>query len=162
MQYPVLDWIRETWAGQLVRDVFWVAPTLEGLHFVGMALLAGGVCIVDLSVLGVVRDMPVARLNGFLPWVLVGFGLNLGSGLLLFAAAPYAFAFNRAFQVKMGCILLAGVNAAWFRRCARASLSPGRCPLYESGPARLTSALSLFFWLVVIVCARLIPFIPNE
>src|SRR5262249_268715 len=115
-----------------------------------------------LSVLGLVRDMPATRLNSFLPWVLVGFGVNLTSGLLLFSAAPYAFAFNRAFQVKMGCIVLAGVNAAWFRRNARASMSRGRRSLYESQLARFISALSLLFWLAVIVCARLIPFVPNE
>jgi hypothetical protein len=162
MQHPGLDWIRDSWAGHLVRDVFWVSPVLEGLHFAGMALLAGAICIVDLSVLGVVRDMPATRLNSFLPWVLVGFSINLASGLLLFAAAPYAFAFNRAFQVKMGCIVLAGINAAWFRRSARASMSRGRHALHELPLARFISALSLLFWLAVIVCARLIPFIPNE
>jgi len=148
MQYPLLDWIRDSWAGEFVRGVFWMSPLLEGLHFVGMALLAGGVCIVDLSVLGVVRDMPVKRLGGFLPWSLAGFGINLLTGLLLFAAAPAAFAFNRAFQFKMLCILLAGANALWF--------------LIDTKRAKLTSALSLVFWLIVIVCARLIPFVPND
>jgi len=162
MQYPVLDWIRETWAGQLVRDVFWLSPMLEGLHFVGMTLLVGGICIVDLCVLGLVRDMPAMRLNGFLPWSLVGFGINFISGLFLFAAAPYAFAFNRAFQMKMGCIILAGINALWFRHCIQASLRRGHRSLYESRLAKLTSGMSLLFWLTVIVCARLIAFVPNE
>jgi len=161
MQHPLLDWIRESWGGQLVRDTFWLSPTLEGLHFVGMALLAGGVCIVDLSVLGLVRDIPATRLNAFLPWSLAGFCLNLLSGLLLFAAAPYAFAFNHAFQIKLGCILLAGANALWFLHCARVSLRQGSCSFYESGRAKLASGMSLLLWLAVIVCARLIPFVPN-
>jgi hypothetical protein len=161
MQSAFLDWIRDGWGGQLVRDVFWMSPLLEGLHFVGMAVLAGAVAVVDLSVLGLIRGIPELRLNGFLVWSLVGFGINLISGLLLFAAAPYAFAFNRAFQIKLACILLAGANALWFWHCARACRRRGPGHLYTSRVARFTSGLSLAIWLTVIACARLIPFVPN-
>ena len=45
---------------------------------------------------------------------LLGFALIGASGLLMFAGQPAELLANRAFVVKMGLVMLAGLNAAWF------------------------------------------------
>lgn len=160
MHGGILEWIHDTGAGHLVRNVFWIAPTLEVLHFVGMSLLVGGLCVIDLSVLRLIRGLPMDLLRKVLPWILLGFGINLITGTLLFAAAPYAFAFNIAFRAKLLFIVLAGVNALGFWRLARVH-SAGLIGFHHSGAAKALSALSVLLWLSVIACARLIPFAPG-
>lgn len=161
MIHQTLNWIHGTWPGQLVRNVFWLSPTLEILHFVGMALLVGGVSVVDARVLGLMSEVPLDRFKVFLLWALAGFALNLISGAMLFAAAPDAFAFNTAFRVKLICISLAGLNALWFRHAVFSDVLRFSSVTYHRRLAKIISCFSLILWLAVIACARLIPFVAN-
>ena len=147
---PLLQSIHDSAPGELVRDVFWVFPTLETLHFIGMAMLFGVVVVIDLRVIGVLRGPSVAELHRFLPMAFIGFVINLASGLLCFAADPAAYAFNAAFRFKMLCILLAGLNALWFRYN-----DPSKTP------ALVASVLSILLWLAVIAGGRIIPYVSG-
>lgn len=153
-----LQWIHDSLPGQLVREIFWVSPTLEALHFVGMALLVGVVVIIDLRIFGVAPELSVSGLHRFLPWAFAGFAVNLISGLLFFAADPQAYAFNPAFRLKMLCILLAGMNVLWFRIAVLPNVDEILpAPLH----ARLICVVSLLLWSAAIVCGRLIPYVPD-
>jgi hypothetical protein len=82
---------------------------------------------------------------------LVGFGIAAASGGLMFASQPGELLANRAFLVKMGLLLITGLNAAAFhwrggsRRLDRI--------------ARVQTALSLGLWLGVIICGRWIAYL---
>jgi hypothetical protein len=57
---------------------------------------------------------------------------------------------NRAFTIKLGLIMAAGLNAGWFH--ARGGIErPDRI-------ARAQTALSLGLWLAVIICGRWIAY----
>jgi hypothetical protein len=157
-----LDWVRETWLGHFARDVFWVFPAGEALHFIGMALLIGVVGVLDLRVLGVARGLPIAALHRLLPLAFVGFGLNVLTGLTFFAGDPHAFASNAAFRLKMVLILLAGLNALWFEMSVFINVEKWGPNIEASKLAKVISAISLILWASVITCARLIPFIGND
>jgi hypothetical protein len=78
-------------------------------------LLVGNLVAFELRVLGAARELPVrafARLS--LVLAVTGFGLVALSGLTLFAAHPGEMLANRAFVLKMGLVMTAGVNAALF------------------------------------------------
>lgn len=130
----------------------WAYPGLEVLHIVGIALLVGNLVLLELRVWGVAPDLPLralARLSSTL--ALAGFALLAGSGLLMFATRPAELLANRAFTIKLGLIMLAGLNAGWFH--ARGGVDrPDRV-------ARAQSALSLGLWLAVIICGRWIAYL---
>jgi hypothetical protein len=68
------------------------------------------------------------------------------------------YIYNRAFHFKLLFLVLAGLNVlvfylTMFRRVA--TLSPGGRP--PSG-VRVSGALSIAFWIAVIICGRLITF----
>jgi hypothetical protein len=157
-----LDWVHDTWLGHLARDVFWIFPAGEALHFIGMALLIGVVGVIDLRVLGVARGLPIGALHRLLPWAFFGFALNVLTGLTFFAGDPHAFASNAAFRLKMLLILLAGLNALWFRLSVFIDVEKWGPGIDASRLAKVISAVSLFFWGAVITCARFIPFIGND
>lgn len=129
----------------------WAYPALEVVHIVGIALLVGNLVLLELRVWGAAGELPVralARLS--LALALGGFGLVAASGLAMFSAQPAELLANRAFVVKMGLLMAAGLNAALFH--ARDGLGK------LDGPARVQTALSLGLWLMIIICGRWIAY----
>jgi hypothetical protein len=130
----------------------WAYPALEAVHVLGIALLLGNLVALELRVWGAFARLPVldlARLS--LGLSVAGFGLAAASGLLMFATQPWELIGNRAFTLKMGLLLLAAGNAAWFH--ARGSLHK-----LDAG-ARALMASSTLIWLAVLFCGRWIAYV---
>lgn len=127
-------------------------PTLEVMHIIGIALLLGNLVLLELRVLGTGKALPVtdlARLT--LSLSIVGFSLAALSGILMFATQAGDLLANRAFVIKMGLLMLASCNAAWFH--ARGSLS--KLDL----TAKLQAFVSTIIWIAVIFCGRWIAYL---
>lgn len=127
-------------------------PALEVVHIVGIALLLGNLVLFELRVWGARGELPMAALARLaLGLAVLGFSMAAASGLLMFASQPLELLSNRAFVFKMGLLMLAGLNAAWFH--ARGSLA---C---MDRTARALTLLSLGLWLAVIICGRWIAYL---
>ena len=130
----------------------WAYPALEVVHIVGIALLLGNLVLLELRVWGGGRELPLAALAALsLKVVLAGFALAAAAGLLMFAAQPAELLSNRMFVVKMGLLMLAGINAGLFH--ARDGLAK------LDAVARVQTALSLGLWIGVIICGRWIAYL---
>ncbi len=128
-----------------------VYPLLEVVHIVGIALLVGNLVLFELRVWGFGTELPVQALARLaLRLSLVGFGLIGASGLMMFAGQPTDLLANRVFVVKMGLVMLAGLNAAYFH--ARDSLA------LLDRTARVQTVVSMGLWLAVIICGRWIAY----
>lgn len=127
-------------------------PALEVVHIVGIGLLVGNLVLLELRVWGWGEQLPVKPLARLaLGLAVVGFALAGASGLLMFAAQAGELLANRAFVIKMGLLMLAGTNAAWFH--GRGSL------VRMDRTARLLALVSTVIWLAVIVCGRSIAYV---
>ena len=160
--HPVLEWIRHTSVGEFVRSSSWAFPTLQSLHFIGMTMLVGIVGAIDLRVLGIARGLPIHPLHRLLPVAFVGFGLNLITGLMFFAHDPYVYSYNISFRIKVLLILIAGLNALWFRLGVFIDVDKWGPGIDASRLAKVISALSLFLWFAVITAGRYIAFAPSK
>jgi len=160
--HPMLEWIKQTWIGEFVRNSTWAFPTLQSLHFIGMTLLIGVVGVIDLRVLGVARGLPIHPLHRFLPLAFFGFGLNLVTGIFFFCHDPYVYAFNPSFRLKMLFILLTGLNALWFRLGVFLDVDKWGANIEASRLAKVISALSLLLWVGVITAGRFIAFTNSQ
>ncbi|WP_333708700.1 hypothetical protein [Tepidimonas ignava] len=127
-------------------------PLLEVVHLAGIALLLGNLVLLELRVFGAGAALPVAALARLsLALVAVGFALAGASGLLMFGTQPQELLANRAFTVKMGLLVLAGGNAAWFH---------GRGSLQRlDATARAQMLASTVIWLAVLACGRWIAYL---
>ncbi len=129
----------------------WAYPALEVVHILGIALLLGNLVLFELRVWGFGPELPVRALARLaLRLSLLGFAILGTSGLLMFAGQTEELLASRAFLVKMGLVLLAGLNALWFH--ARGSLE-----LLDRG-ARIQTAVSTGLWLAVMICGRWIAY----
>jgi hypothetical protein len=104
----------------------------------------------------------IATLGGSLPLAVIGFGINLSTGTLLYPGDASMFEHNVAFGFKMLFIALAGVNEAAFYITGAARkvevLGPN-----DDAPmaAKIVGGMSLFLWVGVMFRGRMLPFIGN-
>jgi hypothetical protein len=133
-------------------------PAVESVHFVGLTLLFGSIAAWDLRLLGLVREVPVAAFHRLVPFAVLGFGINAGSGVLFLMTDPDQYVYNSAFHLKMLCLAAAGLNVAVFYLTTfrRVEALPPGAPLPLM--ATLSGAVSLVLWIAVIVCGRMITF----
>lgn len=143
-----------------MRKSLWMYPSVEIIHIIGFVTLVGSVAMFDLRLLGLSRNISVASLSRHtLPWTLGALLLILPSGLLMFSAHATDFVSNEAFITKMTLLMLAGVNALWFRVGPYQSVRAWDVHVMPPAAARASGALSLILWLSIISCGRLLAYV---
>ena len=157
------DWVASTRLSALVNSNQWVWPACETLHFIGLALLIGNVGLMDLRLLGIEKRLPVAAVSRFVRWAVVGFLINLLTGIMFFAGNPYQYITNVAFGWKLAFIALAVVNVVVFYATGLVrqveALGPG-----DDAPvsAKIIAATSLVLWIAVMYMGRMLPYLGNS
>jgi len=127
------------------------------MHFLGLIMIVGTVGLLDLRIMGFLKQLPVAPVHRFLPWAMAGLGVNIVTGLLAFTGLPENYIYSGVFWLKMLSLLLLGLNAAAFYLtdifAGVECLGAG-----EDAPisAKLIAASSLFLWFAVITFGRYI------
>ena len=156
-----ISFIESTAMHQWVLSPFWLWPTLEIIHFIGLYLLLGSILIIDFRLIGLLRGINVNVTHKLLPLAFVGFGLNLVSGVLFYIGDPGRYSINAGFQLKMALVLLAGINAFWFWRKI-SPVMPSWAPHGDTpGLAKLIGFVSLGSWFGVLLLGRLIPYVST-
>lgn len=132
-------------------------PLCETFHFIGLCLLLGALLVVDLRLLGLMKEVSPKLVLRYVPIAIVGFVINLLTGVCFFAFNPVGYGGNWMFWVKMGLIALAGVNALYFTLVEerRVVATPEGAPFDLQ--TRTIAVLSLVLWMAVIVAGRLLP-----
>ena len=154
----ILLWMEGSTLGRMMQEITWLFPCAEIFHFIGLSLLMGSILVVDIRLLGFSRDVPLDAVYKFLPITVIGFSINLVTGIMFCFNDPFRYYPNLAFRLKMLLLVLAGINAIYFSSIARASSNAVGAE--DSKPkVKIIAALSLLFWISVIVCGRLIPYL---
>src|SRR6185295_19006913 len=100
----------ETW----VNDHAFSWPTLEMIHYVGMAFLFGVSTVFLFRMLGIMKGIGFPALHRLLPMGIIGFVLNTITGMLFFVTAPQIYLGKQGFHIKILGILLATVPILYF------------------------------------------------
>jgi hypothetical protein len=158
-QTAILEAFKHSWYGQLMTAVPWLFSAFETIHFVGLSLLIGALLFVDLRMLGFFKAVEIRTVLKLVPVAIFGFALNVITGLGFFCNDPAGYWTNPMFKLKLVFIALAGLNAGWFtvveqRKLLAMADGEGE---YLHPSVRLTAALSLFLWFLVILAGRLLP-----
>ena len=150
----LFTWLEQTAIADAIRTSRWMYPAFETGHYIGLSLLVGGIMLIDLRVLGFARTLPLKSMIGLLPFVWVGFIVNVVTGSLLFIYGATGFGTNPAFWLKMTFMVLAGLNALAFDLAVRRSsfdwVAADRPPAY----VKTFETLSFGLWLCVVTTGR--------
>ena len=156
-----VSWLAATTLSRSMRDIVWLWPFCESVHFIGLALVIGAAGYFDLRLMGFMRRVPVRAAQAFMPWAIAGFAMNLVTGVAFLIMAPEMYALSPAFWAKLFFIAVAGLNAMGFETLLGArilALGPN-----EDTPRSLKIAggVSLFSWFAVLYFGRMLPYIGN-
>jgi hypothetical protein len=148
--------------GLAIAEGRYAFPLIEGIHLIGLSVAVGLIFLIDLRLLGVfLPAVPVRVLHRQLqPFVFAGFGIIIIAGILLFLSEATTVIVSPPWPFKAFFFVLATGNALYFEFviARRATAFPERGPLPRS--VRYAAFASLSLWALVIVCGRLIPYIP--
>ena len=123
-------------------------------HVVFMCLFMGLIIMMDLRLAGLGNRLtPPAEIQQRLfPWQMFGFVMVVITGGLIFYSKPVSYYGEGYFWLKMGLIVLAGINAGAIHLITR------RGEGWDSGAARVAGVVSLILWAAVLITGRLIAY----
>lgn len=137
------------WLAQAMKHSSWLYPTVEMVHLWGIGMLFGSVVLMDLRVLGVAKVIDFSALSRLGVTVsVVGFGLAVLTGSLLFITHASELIASSLFVTKMCLIFLLLCNAVLLRM---------RDPL--SRLSQLQAVISLLGWASVIGLGRWLAYV---
>ena len=143
-----------------MRQELWLYPIVEIVHITGFVVLVGSIVVLDLRLLGLNTTISARDLSRhILPWTLGALIVIVPTGILMFMAHAHDLIGNRAFQVKLSLLLLAGVNAAVFHTGAYRSYAQWDRGVSPPSRVKLHAVASLAIWVGVLACGRLLAYV---
>lgn len=155
-----VSWLQTTRLSHAIVFNTWIWPACETIHFVGLTLVIGLVGFFDARLMGFFKRVPVAAARELMPFAIVGFLLNLTTGLVFLIGHPEQYAHNVAWWWKVACLGLAGLNALVFEVAVRPrtiNVMDGDTP----AAAKIIGAVSIAAWFGVLYWGRMLPFIGG-
>ncbi len=104
--YPFFEWHNASWLGQTISGSIWYFPAIETVHILAMAIMFGGLLLLNLRLLGLgMTKQPLPLLaSTLMPFVNWGLILMLISGYMMFASEALKAFTNDGFKFKMACL----------------------------------------------------------
>ncbi len=135
-------------------------PLIETFHVIAIVTVFGTIAIMDLRLLGLTSARwsitSVSQDTLRLTWG--AFGLAVITGLLMFISKATTYMVNPYFLWKMALIAFAGINMMVLHLTTWKTIASWNSGAAIPAAAKLSGALSLAFWIVVIFCGRFIGF----
>jgi hypothetical protein len=136
----------------------WTYGIINLGHVLGLSLLIGSIVLLDLRLLGVWRQTPLAAITRpTVPLAGIGILLAVASGVCMITFNATEYAGNPFLLFKFGAIALGLVNVAVMTRLPawrvkeQRALSPS-----EARQLAIGGAISLACWLTALACGRMI------
>lgn len=158
--YDFALWLDASRWSTLLHESIYMYSWVESTHVLSLILSLGMLFFIDLRMLGMaLPQVPASviarRLR--LP-MLIGFGLTLVTGLLLFYAIPVRSAQSVWFRIKVVLLLGAAINAAVFHYRMQQSVTSWDKAAVAPRNIRSGALLSLLLWTLIVICGRLIAY----
>ena len=154
--------LEDSTIGSAIARSRFIFPLVEGAHLIGLSLAIGLIFLTDLRLLGVfLRHVPLeSLLHQLRPYVITGILVVFISGILLIWAEGSNVIYAPTLPIKLVLTALGGVNALYFEFVTAKRLEVQADPAVLPRSARVAGWVSLSVWTVVIICGRLIAYIP--
>jgi hypothetical protein len=131
----------------------WLFPAIQSVHIIGLMLLVGTICLVDLRLLGLSmrRHAAASLASALAPWTAAGLLIVLATGPVMFWSDLTRYVKNPAFVLKMALLAVAlGAHFTLHRSAVRDDL------VSQSARQKLAALLSLLLWSSVVLAGRAI------
>lgn len=160
----ICTWLEGTRLAVAITESEWLFPTIETVHVLALTLVIGAIAMLDLRLLGVSRrDMGVMQLaDETLPWTWGAFVIAAVTGSLMFISAATRYYGNVPLRLKFVLMALAGANMLVFHFTVYRTVHSWNHSLPTPIAARIAGALSLLFWIGVVIAGRWTGFVSAQ
>lgn len=157
---PLVEAAQNSALSEWMRTSLKAVAIINAFHVISIVTVFGTIFIVDLRLLGFssVQRSFIRMHDELLRWTWGAFGIAAVTGVLLLMVNAVTYHRNTAFWLKMGVIVLAGINMLVFELRTVKSVASWDKGVTPPGVARLAGALSIVLWVAVIVFGRWIGF----
>lgn len=157
---PLVEAAQNSALSEWMRTSLKAVAIINAFHVLSLVTVFGTIFIVDLRLLGLPNvQRSFARMHhDLLRWTWGAFGIAAVTGVLLFMVNAVTYQRNTAFWLKMGTMVLAGINMLVFEYGTMKSVERWDKGVKPPNAARLAGALSIVLWVAVIVFGRWIGF----
>lgn len=149
-------WVERTALAEWVRISVPGYPMMITLHSIGLAVMVGISVVLSLRMLGLFGKLPGRSLNGFFRWAWIGFVVNMGSGVSLWAMQAVDYARNWAFLVKITGVIIGASLVAVLQR-QMAGVDPARSGM-PPRHAKVIAVATIIVWTAAMVTGRLVAY----
>lgn len=159
MAVPIIfQTIEESGISSWIRDspsvfAYWF---ILSFHAIGMGLLVGASVVIDLRLLGVAIDLPLAPLKGLYRIIWIGFWIQIVSGALLLIAYPTKALTNPDFYIKLTLIGIAVTVMHTLRKRIFTDSTMSESDMMTKGKA--LAVWSLVLWTGAVTAGRLLAY----
>ena len=157
----ILKTIEESGLSSWIRDspsifAYWF---ILSCHAIGMGLLVGASVVIDLRLLGVAKELPLAPLKGLYRIIWIGFWIQIVSGGLLLIAYPTKALTNPDFYLKLTLIGIAVTVMQTIRKRVFTDSTLSDSDMMIKGKA--LAVWSLVLWAGAVTAGRLLAYTYN-
>jgi hypothetical protein len=149
-------YLERTSLNALIQDNFWIVPTLQSIHILGIASVLVGILLINLRILGIHgRSESIATVIArYRSLVWLPLPALLITGCIMIVGEPARSLTNPAFQLKMLMLLAVICISLLFQKKwnNKNSLIPANTA------ARLLAILSLALWVGIVAAGRWIAY----
>ena len=148
---PSVPTLARSW-GLYIQDHSWIWPACETIHFVGLCLLLGVVLVVNLRVLGIGKNLlSASALHQLLPLGMLGFALNLLTGMMFFVGTPEQYT-GSFFFLKMELVVAGALNLLCFMLAKTV----------DGVWMKILAVSGIAIWIGVVFVGHMLPWLGNS
>jgi uncharacterized membrane protein len=140
----------------------WGWPAAETVHFLGLSLAFGVLLMVNLRVLGVMKRVAFGDVHQLLPWGMLGFGGCFITGMFFFVGQTKQYIDSGPFYWKVVFLVVAGANYLYLTVFTKAWTDNRDAGWDASLADKAMAIVSMFSWLVILYCGRMLPFLGKS
>ena len=147
------------WSTDL-HESYYMYAWVESVHTLTIMIFLGMLFTIDLRMLGVAFvNVPASTIARRLDTpMMIGFGVMLVTGVLLYYAIPVRSTQSIWFRIKVVLLIAAGINALMFRNTMQASVDSWDTDRVPPRRIRVGAGLSLALWAGVTAAGRTIAY----
>lgn len=154
-----LSWLESTAYAQWILTGLNGWPIMLTAHAIGLAIVVGIVFVLDLRILGVLRQIPYTALHRFMSIAWLGIITNVISGFSLFMTQATVYVTSVPFLFKIACIALGIVNLVYIQKMLQRDAASWEMSAAVPREARLLAGSSIAVWGLAVVTGRLIAYL---
>jgi hypothetical protein len=153
-------WLEQTPMSQTIQATSWVVPTVQSIHILAIALVAGSALMIDLRLMRLfaadqhMKDV-AARFLPFVWWPLL---VLLATGAIMVVSEPARSLLNPIFALKMTLLAAALTVTALVPVMQWRDLTFGESPSEHRSACLAIAVVSMLLWSSIIFAGRWIAY----